>query len=533
LTAAAGTDFYTRWAKWFFAPSATRTLSPCCPITLPQSVQRRIEEDTLESLREAVSLAPTNAVALARLGLATLAQSEAENPRRIEDSEGLLRQAMELAPLAPEVLRARVEWLDRTDKPAEALTFLNEALQQHADSPELWQAKGELLQKTNRLEDANLAFTQALALAGAETPLPVLRQQLLRQRSELLRRLKRPADALVDFRELVEAAYPTARQCRDQAWLNLFGSRAQQGLPEQTLLLAEKALRLDPKDWRDFRLLGMAQYRNGQFTAAAESLQAEGRLRHGRFSPHTLLYLALTYHKLGQLDQAGAYLRQAEKWWKTTFDRLEQSCEKRGAKAAAETAVRRRRYGETAWMVQIKDITQIEGVYAQLGLPTQAQLWGLRSEAERVLEMPMFKHKWKVVSVSFEVPWIVGRATGAIDENPVTLWHTCPREGEHVLPQEIVVDLGELLELTAFTYLPRPDESADGIVDQYEFYLSTDGHDWSEPAARGTFTNLKADRSLRTVPFARPVTARYFRFVGLHSVAANHLRVAEVGVVEK
>jgi hypothetical protein len=145
----------------------------------------------------------------------------------------------------------------------------------------------------------------------------------------------------------------------------------------------------------------------------------------------------------------------------------------------------------------------------------------------------MFKHKWKVVSVSFEVPWIVGRAAGAIDENPVTLWHTCPREGEHVLPQEIVVDLGELLELTAFTYLPRPDESPDGIVDRYEFYLSTDGQDWKEPVAKGTLTNLKVNRSLRTVPFARPVTARYFRFVGLHAVAANHLRLAELGVVEK
>ena len=46
------------------------------------------------------------------------------------------------------------------------------------------------------------------------------------------------------------------------------------------------------------------------------------------------------------------------------------------------------------------------------------------------------------------------------------------------------------------------------------------------------FANLKANRSMRTVPFARPVTARYFRFVGLHAVAANHLRLAELGVVE-
>jgi hypothetical protein len=35
------------------------------------------------------------------------------------------------------------------------------------------------------------------------------------------------------------------------------------------------------------------------------------------------------------------------------------------------------------------------------------------------------------------------------------------------------------------------------------------------------------------VPFARPATARYSRFVGQHAVSANHLRLAELGVVEK
>jgi hypothetical protein len=70
-------------------------------------------------------------------------------------------------------------------------------------------------------------------------------------------------------------------------------------------------------------------------------------------------------------------------------------------------------------------------------------------------------------------------------------------------------------------------------VDQYELYLSTDGKDWKEPVVQGTFVNLKTERSRRTVPFARPVTARYFRFVGLHAVAANHLALAELGVVEK
>ena len=48
------TNFYTRWAKWFCADRATRTISPLSSITVPEYVQQRIAENNLESLREAV-----------------------------------------------------------------------------------------------------------------------------------------------------------------------------------------------------------------------------------------------------------------------------------------------------------------------------------------------------------------------------------------------------------------------------------------------------------------------------------------------
>ena len=57
-------SYYDRWARWFFAESASRTISPSSNITIPEYVNRRVEENTLESLEEATRLCATNAPGL-------------------------------------------------------------------------------------------------------------------------------------------------------------------------------------------------------------------------------------------------------------------------------------------------------------------------------------------------------------------------------------------------------------------------------------------------------------------------------------
>jgi alpha-L-fucosidase len=92
------------------------------------------------------------------------------------------------------------------------------------------------------------------------------------------------------------------------------------------------------------------------------------------------------------------------------------------------------------------------------------------------------KSKWKILTVSSEHP-PVGAARNAIDERPDTFWHTHGRDGERVLPQEIAIDLGEEKNLKCFTYLPRQDGKAHGMVDRYEFLVSKDGKQWRQVAA--------------------------------------------------
>jgi dipeptidyl aminopeptidase/acylaminoacyl peptidase len=113
LNVSPGTNFYSRWAKWFCADRATRTISPLSSITVPEYIQRRIEENTFDSLQEAVRLSPTNGLAFARLAKLVLAQRDADNPRRVGEADFFSRHAVKLAPRDSEVAKIRAEIEER------------------------------------------------------------------------------------------------------------------------------------------------------------------------------------------------------------------------------------------------------------------------------------------------------------------------------------------------------------------------------------------------------------------------------------
>lgn len=142
----------------------------------------------------------------------------------------------------------------------------------------------------------------------------------------------------------------------------------------------------------------------------------------------------------------------------------------------------------------------------------------------------MSKAKWKVARASYAAPK-GGEARNAIDGDANTLWHTHGPEGEKAPPQEIVIDLGEEVAVKGFLYLPRHDGTTRGTVDQYEFYAGTDGKTWGEPVAKGEFANIKANPIQQTVALKQPVTARFIRFVALHSADGTHITCAELGLL--
>jgi hypothetical protein len=82
-------------------------------MTVPEYIQRRIEENTPQSLQEAVCLAPTNGLAYARLARQVLAQNEKDNPRRVGEAEFFSWHAVKLAPQDAEVAKIRAEIEER------------------------------------------------------------------------------------------------------------------------------------------------------------------------------------------------------------------------------------------------------------------------------------------------------------------------------------------------------------------------------------------------------------------------------------
>ena len=94
-----------QWAQWILADRRTRAISPGSPITVPEYVRRRIAEDRVESLREAVSLAPDNALAFARLARLMATRSTPDGSTNFAEARWLIHRAVALAPNLEEVRR--------------------------------------------------------------------------------------------------------------------------------------------------------------------------------------------------------------------------------------------------------------------------------------------------------------------------------------------------------------------------------------------------------------------------------------------
>ena len=133
-------------------------------------------------------------------------------------------------------------------------------------------------------------------------------------------------------------------------------------------------------------------------------------------------------------------------------------------------------------------------------------------------DFPLFidKSAWKVKSVdSYQGG---NEAKLAIDGNNSTFWHTAWGTNEPRHPHTV----------TAITYLSRQDGNQNGMVKEYEVYLSTDGQTWGAKVASGSFQNTTA---LQTAKLNTATTARYMKFVAKSEINGNAwTSAAEIGI---
>jgi len=154
--------------------------------------------------------------------------------------------------------------------------------------------------------------------------------------------------------------------------------------------------------------------------------------------------------------------------------------------------------------IKLKALSEING-----GAWTSAAEIGIVEESETLVVKP----KLKFVRVdSEETSGEDGKGANAVDGNPSTHWHTQWQDATPACPHEIVLELDPAVPIKGFTYLPRQDESVNGTIKDFEFYVSDDGKEFGQPVKKGTFDEGKEKK---TVTFA----AKPARFIKLKALS--------------
>jgi F5/8 type C domain-containing protein/parallel beta helix pectate lyase-like protein len=123
-----------------------------------------------------------------------------------------------------------------------------------------------------------------------------------------------------------------------------------------------------------------------------------------------------------------------------------------------------------------------------------------------------------------------GRAINSFDGDPNTIWHTewSLTDPDPCHPHEIQIDLGGFYDVCGFRQLPRQGEWPNGMIKDYEFYVSGDSDNWGTAVASGTFAN---DQTEKQVSFDRKL-GRRVRLVAISEVNDNSwTTMAELNVL--
>ena len=107
-----------------------------------------------------------------------------------------------------------------------------------------------------------------------------------------------------------------------------------------------------------------------------------------------------------------------------------------------------------------------------------------------------------------------GRAQNAFDGSVSTIWHTQYTGATPSPPHQLQIDLGASYMLDGFRYMPRQDGNENGLVGDYDFYVSADAGNWGTPVASGKFA---ASSEPKSVKFKASV-GRYVRFVAKREI---------------
>ena len=126
--------------------------------------------------------------------------------------------------------------------------------------------------------------------------------------------------------------------------------------------------------------------------------------------------------------------------------------------------------------------------------------------------------EWKAVGAG---------AAQAFDGNTSTAWTT---EGLSAL----VVDMGKEESVAGFCYAPIAAEDLSGTIYKYNFYVSTDGQNWTKCNTNGEFSNIMHNPVPYFVRFGKNYQVRYFKLEPISEIkSAQKTTIGEIGILVK
>lgn len=126
--------------------------------------------------------------------------------------------------------------------------------------------------------------------------------------------------------------------------------------------------------------------------------------------------------------------------------------------------------------------------------------------------------EWKAVGAD---------AAQAFDGNTATAWTT---DGLSAL----VVDMGKEESVAGFCYAPIAAEDLSGTIYKYNFYVSTDGQNWTKCNTNGEFSNIMHNPVPYFVRFGKNYQARYFKLEPVSEInSAQKTTVGDIGILVK
>ena len=126
--------------------------------------------------------------------------------------------------------------------------------------------------------------------------------------------------------------------------------------------------------------------------------------------------------------------------------------------------------------------------------------------------------EWKAVGAD---------AAQAFDGNTATAWTTYGLSA-------LVVDMGKEESAAGFCYAPIAAEDLSGTIYKYNFYVSTDGQNWTKCNTNGEFSNIMHNPVPYFVRFGKNYQARYFKLEPISEIKSTQkTTIGEIGILVK